>query len=110
MAAYSTAKAAAAQFTRSLASEIGRHGVRVNSVAPGWIDTPMNERHYRLADGSIDEDAKGRYVANQSSRAALGMPGDASDIAYAVLYLASDAARYVTGQVLRPNGGMTMPW
>jgi 3-oxoacyl-[acyl-carrier protein] reductase len=107
---YGTAKAAVAQLGRTLAVELGPSGVRVNTVAPGWIDTPMNERHVMGADGSIDADRKRELVEQRSRMSVLGLAGDPDDIAFAVLYLASDAARFVTGVVMRPNGGSTMPW
>jgi 3-oxoacyl-[acyl-carrier protein] reductase len=110
MIAYATAKAAAAQFSRSLAMELGPHNVRVNTVAPGWVDTPMNERHVLREDGSIDEVRKAAYVAQRAKMAALGVPGEPNDQAFAMLYLASDAAKFVTGQVIRPNGGVSMLW
>jgi 3-oxoacyl-[acyl-carrier protein] reductase len=108
--AYATAKAAAAQFSRSLAMEVGRHNVRVNTIAPGWVDTPMNERHVLTADGGVDADRKAQYVESRARIAALGIPGRPEDQAFAMLYLASDASRFVTGSVLRPNGGASMPW
>ena len=107
---YSTAKAAAHQFSRGLAIEIAGKSVRVNTLAPGWTDTPMNERHVLNEDGSIDPDRKADYVQQRAKWAPLQMTGDPLDQAYAVLYLASDASRYVTGQVIRVNGGVTMPW
>ncbi len=107
---YSTAKAAAHQFSRGLALEIAGKSVRVNTLAPGWTDTPMNERHVLNEDGSIDPDRKADYVQQRAKWAPLQMTGDPLDQAYAVLYLASDASRYVTGQVIRVNGGVTMPW
>ncbi|MCU1398044.1 MAG: short-chain dehydrogenase/reductase [Acidimicrobiales bacterium] len=107
---YSTAKAAAHQFSRGLAIEIAKKSVRVNTLAPGWTDTPMNERHVRNEDGSIDPSRKADYVQQRANWAPLQMTGDPLDQAYAVLYLASDASRYVTGQVIRVNGGVTMPW
>lgn len=107
---YSTAKAAAHQFSRGLAIEIAGKSVRVNTLAPGWTDTPMNERHVLNDDGSIDPDRKADYVQQRAKWAPLQMTGDPLDQAYAVLYLASDASRYVTGQVIRVNGGVTMPW
>jgi 3-oxoacyl-[acyl-carrier protein] reductase len=110
MIAYATAKAAAAQYSRSLALELGRHNVRVNTIAPGWVDTPMNERHVRRDDGTVDAERKAAYVAQRARGTALGIPGAPEDQAFAMLYLASDAARFVTGTVVRPNGGMTMPW
>jgi 3-oxoacyl-[acyl-carrier protein] reductase len=108
--AYATAKAAAAQFSRSLALEVGRHNVRVNTIAPGWVDTPMNERHVLTADGGIDVERKAQYVDARSRIAALGIPGAPEDQAFAMLYLACDASRFVTGAVIRPNGGTAMPW
>jgi 3-oxoacyl-[acyl-carrier protein] reductase len=110
VAAYAAAKAAAHQFTRSLAVEVGPKGVRVNAIAPGWVDTPMNERHVRNDDGSIDAARKDAYVKGRQSMSPLGITGEPIDQAFAMLYLASDAARFMTGNVIRPNGGATMPW
>ncbi len=107
---YSTSKAAAAQYSRGLAMEIAARGVRVNTLAPGWTDTPMNERHVLRDDGSIDPDRKAAYVAMRAATSPMNMTGEPIDQAYAVLYLASDAARYVTGMVFRVNGGVAMPW
>jgi 3-oxoacyl-[acyl-carrier protein] reductase len=107
---YATTKAAVAQLSRSLAAAWGAQGVRVNTVAPGWTDTPMNERHVLREDGTVDPDRKAAYVATMSRIGVLGVPGDPYDQAYAVLYLVSPAGRFVTGQVMRPNGGATMPW
>lgn len=110
VAAYASAKAAAHQFTRSLAVEVGPKGVRVNAIAPGWVDTPMNERHVRGDDGTIDAAAKAAYVKGRQGMSPLGITGEPVDQAFAMLYLASDAARFMTGNVIRPNGGATMPW
>jgi NAD(P)-dependent dehydrogenase (short-subunit alcohol dehydrogenase family) len=107
---YSTSKAAAAQYSRGLALEVAVHGVRVNTMAPGWTDTPMNERHVKRADGTIDPQRKAEYVAMRAGTSPLGMTGEPIDQAWAVLYLASDASRYVTGTVFRVNGGVAMPW
>jgi 3-oxoacyl-[acyl-carrier protein] reductase len=108
--AYATAKAAVAQYSRSLALELSRKGVRVNTIAPGWVDTPMNERHVLSEDGSVDPERKAKYVEFRANMSALGIPGRPEDQAFAMLYLASDASRFVTGTVMRPNGGGTMPW
>lgn len=107
---YSTSKAAAAQYSRGLAMQLAPRGVRVNTLAPGWTDTPMNERHVLQPDGSVDPARKAAYVAMRAASAPMGVAGDPLDQAYAVLYLASDAARFVTGMVMRANGGLTMPW
>ncbi len=110
MIAYATAKAAAAQYSRSLAAEIAPHQVRVNTIAPGWTDTPMNERHVLRTDGTVDPERKAAYVGMRAKIAAMNIPGEPNDQAFAMLYLASDAAKFVTGQVLRPNGGASMLW
>jgi 3-oxoacyl-[acyl-carrier protein] reductase len=109
-AGYSTAKAAAAQYSRGLAMEVAKGGVRVNTLAPGWTDTPMNERHVRDETGTVDPERKADYVAMRAATSPLGLTGEPVDQAYAIWYLASDASRYVTGMVFRVNGGVTMPW
>ena len=107
--AYGTSKAAVAQLSRTFATEIGASGVRVNVVAPGWIDTPMNERHVTV-DGVIDADKREVQLRQRGAMSVLGLTGEPDDIGFAILYLASDAARFYTGNVMRPNGGATMPW
>nr|WP_207892162.1 SDR family NAD(P)-dependent oxidoreductase [Streptacidiphilus pinicola] len=107
---YSVSKAAVVQLTKNLAAEVGRFGVRVNAVAPGLVRTAMTSRHYLRPDGSIDEDARAAAEKPLRRMSPLGMIGEPEDIAHAVHYLVSDAARFVTGQILRPNGGVAMPW
>ncbi|MFE1795296.1 SDR family NAD(P)-dependent oxidoreductase [Streptomyces sp. NPDC059517] len=99
---YGAAKAAVVQLTKTLATEMGPHGIRVNAVAPGWIRTPMTDRH--------DDEAQTRTEAFMSRMSPLGRVGEPEDIAHAVLHLASDASAFTTGQILRPNGGVAMPW
>ncbi|WP_185921679.1 SDR family NAD(P)-dependent oxidoreductase [Streptomyces sp. WAC06614] len=99
---YSAAKAAVVQLTRTLATEAGPHGIRVNAVAPGWIRTPMTGRH--------GQEVQERTEALMVRMSPLGRVGEPEDIARAVLYLASDASSFMTGQILRPNGGVVMPW
>ncbi|MFI1285729.1 SDR family NAD(P)-dependent oxidoreductase [Streptomyces sp. NPDC020858] len=99
---YSAAKAAVVQLTKTLATEAGPHGIRVNAVAPGWIRTPMTGRHGR----EVQERTEAAMVRMSPLRRA----GEPEDIAQAVLYLASDASSFMTGQILRPNGGVSMPW
>jgi len=106
---YAMAKAAVAQMTKTLAVEVARKGVRVNAIAPGLIVTAMTGRHFTKPDGTIDEALREATLQPMRERSPLGMVGDPDDIAYAVLYLASDAARFVTGQILRPNGGISIP-
>lgn len=99
---YGAAKAAVVQLTKTLATEVGRHGIRVNSVAPGWIRTPMTDRH--------DTEAQAHTEGLMVRMSPLGRVGEPEDIAHAVLHLASDASAFTTGQILRPNGGVAMPW
>ncbi|GGR86501.1 MULTISPECIES: SDR family NAD(P)-dependent oxidoreductase [Streptomyces] len=99
---YSVAKAAVVQLTKTLATELGPHAIRVNAVAPGWIRTPMTDRH----------DAAGQHRAEavMARISPLGRVGEPEDVAHTVLHLASDASAFTTGQILRPNGGVAMPW
>ncbi|WP_326680041.1 SDR family NAD(P)-dependent oxidoreductase [Streptomyces sp. NBC_01237] len=99
---YSAAKAAVVQLTRTLATELGPHSIRVNAVAPGWIRTPMTDRH--------DADQQHRAEAAMVRISPLGRVGEPQDVAHTVLHLASDASSFMTGQILRPNGGVAMPW
>lgn len=96
--AYGAAKAGIISLTRTLACEWAVDGVRVNAVAPGFIETPLMER---LIERDII--AKGTV----SRRIPMGRLGRPHEIADAILYLASDGARYVTGSTLAVDGGWT---
>ncbi len=93
--AYCAAKGGVLGLTRSHARELVSHGIRVNAIAPGWIETAMT-------------DALGPMLPAIALQTPMGRLGDADDIAWAAVYLASDEAKFVTGQVLSPNGGWTM--
>ncbi|MFI9052783.1 SDR family NAD(P)-dependent oxidoreductase [Streptomyces sp. NPDC053427] len=99
---YGAAKAAVVQLTKTLATEVGRYGIRVNAVAPGWIRTAMTDRH----SAEAQQQAEGPMIRMSP----LGRVGEPEDIAHAVLHLASDASSFTTGQIVRPNGGVAMPW
>ncbi|MFQ5697228.1 MAG: SDR family NAD(P)-dependent oxidoreductase [Myxococcota bacterium] len=92
---YCAAKAGILGLTRSLAREVVTRQIRVNAIAPGWIDTDMVAP---LGDARA-------LIALQTPMHRLG---EADDIAWAAVYLASDEAKFVTGQVLSPNGGWIM--
>ena len=90
---YSAAKAAVIGFTKALAQEVGPSGIRVNCVSPGVIDTEMNRMH----------DAETMQVL--ADQTPLGVIGKPQDIADAVAFLASDQAKFITGQIIPVNGG-----
>jgi len=109
---YAAAKAAIIGFTRSLALEYARSGITVNAVAPGLIDNILQAVEGR-AEGSTVAGNISSAKAEQVKqfflrRIPMRKLGTPQDIAYAHLYLASDEAEYVTGQILSPNGGYVM--
>jgi 3-oxoacyl-[acyl-carrier protein] reductase len=93
---YAASKAGLIGFTKSIAKELGSRGITVNAIAPGFITTDMT--------AEMSEDARAQLLQNIP----LGALGEAEDVAEAALFLASDAARYITGQVLNVDGGMVM--
>jgi gluconate 5-dehydrogenase len=94
--AYSAAKAALTGMTRALASELGGSGIRTNAIAPGWIDTPMLHQAIDGDQPRIDK------ILGRTPTHTFGQP---DDIGWAATYLASNAARFVNGQVLAVDGG-----
>jgi len=105
---YAICKAGVVQMTKSLAVEVGRKHVRVNAVAPGFVLTGMTGRYFVRPDGTVDEEMQEAVVGPMRKFTPLRSIGEPEDMAAAVLYLASDASRFMTGQVLRPNGGVAM--
>ncbi len=105
---YGMTKAAVMHLTRIAATELGPAGIRVNSVAPGFTDTPMVQRNWTRPDGTVDEEARDALLKVRSAQSPMNITGTPEDQTWAMLYLASDASRYMTGQVLRPNGGVVM--
>ena len=96
-AAYSASKAAIIGLTRDLAQQWGtRKGIRVNALAPGFFASEMTDQYH---DG---------YLDSLASRMVLGRTGDATELAATLIWLASDAAGYVTGQTLAVDGGITI--
>ncbi len=108
MSVYAMTKSGVSAVTRNLAKEMGPFGVRANTVSPGFVETPLASWSYRNADGSVDELKREEALRVRRGAAPLGITGEPTDIAYAMLYLASDASRFVTGQNLYVNGGVTM--
>ncbi|UCC17601.1 MAG: SDR family oxidoreductase [Dehalococcoidales bacterium] len=101
MSAYDASKGGVLMLTKSMASELGKHDIRVNAIAPGAIKT-----RGVLSQTSPSEDrAQLKELKSFLSRIALGMMGDADDIARTVLFLASDMAGYITGEMIVVDGG-----
>ncbi|MGH7288364.1 MAG: SDR family NAD(P)-dependent oxidoreductase [Myxococcota bacterium] len=105
---YAISKAGVASLTQTLALEAGPSGVRVNAIAPGATLTAFTSRHLRGPDGSTDPKRLEAFVNAMRQRSPLGRVGEAIDQAWLVLYLASDASRYATGQIWRVNGGQAL--
>lgn len=93
---YAASKAGLIGFTQSTARELASRGITVNAIAPGFIETDMTS------------ELKAEMRTELLKRIPLGRFGQAEDVAHAALFLASPAARYVTGQVLTVDGGMVM--
>jgi len=97
-AAYAATKGAVESFTRALAHEVGEHGITVNAIAPGGIDTDMSR-------AVMTPEYRGRRIKELPVRRL----GAVEDVAYCVVFLAAEEGRYLTGQVLHPSGGWVMP-
>lgn len=91
---YALTKAAVLHFTRSIASELGEHGIRINAVCPGTIETPMTDEWYSESE-----------LQGMARRNALPRLGQPEEVASTVAFLASDDSSFVTGRALKVDGG-----
>jgi len=97
MTHYAASKSGMAGFTKSLAAEFARSGITANNVAPNFIDTPMLRKHY-------GQD----FIDQRSESSIMGRPGTVEDMATAISYLCSVAAKHINGHTLNVNGGNYM--
>jgi len=106
-AAYGASKAALAQLTKSAAIDWGARGIRINCVAPGSTDTAMLHRVIAELDARRGQPAAGSNAGFQPGAVPLGRMAQPDEIAHAVVFLASDAASYLSGAVIPVDGGVT---
>ena len=99
MLAYNVSKAALDQFTRCVSLELAAKQVRVNSVNPGVIITELQKR------GGLDQEKYDKFLEHSKTTHALGRPGEAAEVARAIVFLASDDASFSTGVTLPVDGG-----
>jgi gluconate 5-dehydrogenase len=97
--AYAAAKSAMIGMIRTMATELSPHSVRVNAIAPGWIDTAMSRKAF-----AGDPTRKNKII----SRTPMARLGEPEDVGWAAVYIASPAAKFVTGSILPVDGGVAM--
>ena len=93
---YAASKGGLIAMTKSVAAEVASRGITANCIAPGFVKTPMTD--------VLPEEVKQKMFASIP----MGQLGEPEDIAHAVVFLASDEARYITGHTINVNGGMAM--
>ena len=101
LSVYSASKGAIVMFTRGIALDYAKSGVRCNAICPGWVDTPINHAHAKML-GGLDHVYK-----TIDSFQPIGRPGTPREIANLVLFLASDESSFMTGSIVSADGGMT---
>ena len=101
LSVYSASKGAIVMFTRGIALDYAKSGIRCNAICPGWVDTPINHAHAKML-GGLDHVYK-----TIDSFQPIGRPGTSREIANLVLFLASDEASFMTGSIVSADGGMT---
>nr|MCQ3812675.1 SDR family oxidoreductase [Acidimicrobiia bacterium] len=110
LSVYAATKAAVAMLTQSLAVEAGAGGGPGRNIAPGFTLTNFVGGHLRDDQGQVDPAEMDSYLKLMRDRSPLGVVCEASDQANLIWFLASDASRYMTGQILRANAGQSITW
>jgi 3-oxoacyl-[acyl-carrier protein] reductase len=110
MATYGMTKAAVGQLTKTIAAEGAAHGIRANAIAPGIILSNFSRAHFVDESGEVDPARFEAYIEWAGTLSPMARVGTPAEVAWMILYLVSDAASFVTGQIMRPNGGSSMPW
>jgi len=101
LSVYSASKGAIVMFTRGIALDYAKLGIRCNAICPGWVDTPINHAHAKML-GGLDH-----VYETIDSFQPIGRPGTPREIANLVLFLASDESSFMTGSIVSADGGMT---
>jgi meso-butanediol dehydrogenase/(S,S)-butanediol dehydrogenase/diacetyl reductase len=107
LAHYSASKFAVLGWTQTLARELAKHGIRVNAICPGFVRTPMQEREI-LWEAELRGVTPDVIMAEYLAQTPLGRLEEPEDVADAALFLASDGARFITGQGLNTTGGIRL--
>ena len=101
LSVYSASKGAIVMFTRGIALDYAKQGIRCNAICPGWVDTPINHAHAKML-GGLDH-----VYETIDPFQPIGRPGTSREIANLVLFLASDESSFMTGSIVSADGGMT---
>lgn len=101
LSVYSASKGAIVMFTRGIALDYAKTGIRCNAICPGWVDTPINHAHAKMLGGLE------HVYKTIDSFQPIGRPGTSREIANVVLFLASDESSFMTGSIVSADGGMT---
>jgi 3-oxoacyl-[acyl-carrier protein] reductase len=104
---YTMTKAAVAMLSKTLAAELGPHGIRVNALAPGLTPTSWFDEHF---DGEQPTSTREQFFQAMADATPLRRIASPDDTARLAVFLASDDASFVSGQIVRTNGGLTTPW
>ena len=106
---YSAAKGGVISFTKSIAKEVGRHNINVNAVSPGATNSPMRQGMLKELVEKIGQEKAAEREEKVKRMYALRRIGEPEDVSNAIVFLCSESARHITGQILSVNGGFAMP-